>query len=131
MVKRMTNTQWSEELIQKFATADDMKVSPFYSDGKTYGTPTWIWSVVVEGQLYIRAWNGPRSRWYRSALEQKCGRIHLAKENHEVFFEKLTDEMINKKVDQAYQQKYADSVYMPPMIQAGPRSTTMQLLPRK
>jgi hypothetical protein len=131
MVKHMTNTQWSEELIQKFATADDMKVSPFYSDGKTYGTPTWIWSVVVEGQLYIRAWNGPRSRWYRSALEQKRGRIHLAKENYEVFFEKLTDETINKKVDQTYQQKYADSVYMPPMIQAGPRSTTMQLLPRK
>jgi hypothetical protein len=24
----------------------------------TYGTPTWIWSVAVDGALYVRAYNG-------------------------------------------------------------------------
>ncbi|WP_234447097.1 DUF2255 family protein [Virgibacillus salexigens] len=44
-------------------------MSPFYSDGKTYRTPTWIWSVVVNSNLYVRAYNGQRSRWYQSAIE--------------------------------------------------------------
>jgi hypothetical protein len=33
------------------------------------GTPTWIWSVVVDGALYVRA-----SRWHRAAVRQKAGR---------------------------------------------------------
>lgn len=38
--------------------SDDLHISPFREDGKTYGTPTWIWSVVVDGGLYVRAYNG-------------------------------------------------------------------------
>ena len=54
--------QWTTKQLNEFATADDMHVSPFYADGKTYGTPTWIWSVVVGNHLYVRAWNGQQSR---------------------------------------------------------------------
>lgn len=39
---------WNQEQIAAFSKADDMYISPFYSDGKTPGTPTWIWSVVVD-----------------------------------------------------------------------------------
>ncbi|WP_236756108.1 DUF2255 family protein [Actinomyces radicidentis] len=50
------------------AASDDLHVSPFREDGTTYGTPTWIWSVVVDGRLFIRAWNGPSGRWYQAAV---------------------------------------------------------------
>ena len=38
----------SKDELRKIAEADDLHISPFREDGKTYGTPTWIWSVAVE-----------------------------------------------------------------------------------
>ncbi len=29
-----------------------LKIAPFRENGKTYGTPTWIWEVVVNNELY-------------------------------------------------------------------------------
>ena len=55
---------WKEDDLRKIAGTDDLHISPFREDGITYGTPTWIWSVVVDGALYVRAYNGRNSRWY-------------------------------------------------------------------
>jgi len=48
------------ETLNKIRKSDDPHIAPFRADGKTYGTPTWIWSVVVDNQLYVRAYNGTR-----------------------------------------------------------------------
>lgn len=40
-------TAGSKDELRKIAEADDLHISPFREDGVTYGTPTWIWSVVV------------------------------------------------------------------------------------
>lgn len=44
---------WSKKELRKMAEADDLHISPFREDGITYGTPTWIWSVVVDDSLYV------------------------------------------------------------------------------
>ena len=49
---------WSKDELRKIADSDDLHISPFREDGTTYGTPTWIWSVVVDHALYVRAYNG-------------------------------------------------------------------------
>ena len=77
---------WPKNEIQKIAETDDLHISPFREDGKTYGTPTWIWSVVVDDALYVRAYNGQNSRWYKAALRQKDGRISAAGMTREVSF---------------------------------------------
>ena len=69
---------WSKEELSKIANSDDLRISPFREDGKTYGTPTWIWSVVLDDCLYVRAYNGQSSRWYQAALRQKAGRMTAA-----------------------------------------------------
>src|SRR6266516_3971541 len=56
--------KWSKEELQKIAEADDLHISPLREDGSTYGTPTWIWSVAVDDALYVRGYNGQKSRWY-------------------------------------------------------------------
>ncbi|MFC6290189.1 DUF2255 family protein [Levilactobacillus angrenensis] len=119
---------WTPEQLQRFAVADDLRVSPFYSDGKTYGTPTWIWSVVVANHLYVRAWHGQRSSWYQSAIQQRAGRIYLAGRNYPVSFTPVTDR--TTAVDAAYRQKYGQSAYLLPMIQAGPQAATVEIFPR-
>jgi hypothetical protein len=60
------------------AEADGLHIAPFREDGATYGTPRWIWSVAVDGDLYVRAYNGQKSRWYHAAVRQKAGRITAA-----------------------------------------------------
>jgi hypothetical protein len=64
---------WSKDQLRRIAAADDLNISPFRADGVTYGTPTWIWSVAVDGALYARAYNGQNSRWYQAAMRQKAG----------------------------------------------------------
>ncbi|MGM7722858.1 DUF2255 family protein [Metabacillus sp. Hm71] len=125
-------TNWSQEQMDAFREADDMYISPFYSDGKTPGTPTWIWSVVADNNLYVRAYNGQNSRWYKSAVGQKAGKIKLNGEEYNVIFQPLdTDAALTKKVDEAYKAKYGNSMYLSPMLGEGPVSATVKILPRE
>lgn len=55
-------SEWSEAELKKIAADDDLHILPFREDGVTYGTPTRIWSVVVDGGLYARAYNGQKAR---------------------------------------------------------------------
>src|SRR4029453_17040812 len=63
--------RWSTDELREIAEADGLPISSFRKDGVTYGTPTWIWSVAVDGALYARAYNGERSRWYQAAVRQR------------------------------------------------------------
>lgn len=116
---------WTRTL-DRIAANGDLHIAPFRADGATYGTPTWIWSVVVEGRLFVRPWNGHRSRWYRSAMAQRAGRIIAAGETLEVEFS-AGDPNLNRLIDKAYQAKYAGSPYLPPMVAAGPRGATVEV----
>jgi hypothetical protein len=63
----------SGEELRRIAATDDLHVAPFRDDGTTYGTPTWIWSVAVDGGLYVRAYNRTSSRWHQAAVRQRAG----------------------------------------------------------
>ena len=52
--RNLAMATWSKDELSKIAEGDDLYISPFRDDGKTYGTPTWIWSVVVDDALYVR-----------------------------------------------------------------------------
>lgn len=121
---------WQKEELGKIADADDLHIAPFREGGVTCGTPTWIWSVAVDGDLYVRAYNGPSSRWYQAALRQKAGRITAAGLTREVSFEPVAD-AIDNRIDDAYRAKYRGSPYLKPMIGAGPRSATVRITPRQ
>ena len=121
---------WSKDELRRIAETDDLHISPFREDGKTYGTPTWIWSVVVDDALYVRAYNGQNSSWYQAALRQKAGRIAAAGITKEASFEAVNGPL-NDRIDEAYRAKYHGSAYLNPMIETRPRSATIRILPRK
>lgn len=120
---------WNKDELHKIAEADDLHISPFREDGASYGTPTWIWSVAVDGALYVRGYNGQDSRWYRAATRQKAGRILAARLSKEVTFEAI-EGPINDLIDDAYRAKYRGSRYLEPMISARARSATIKIMPR-
>jgi hypothetical protein len=123
-------SSWSKDELRKIAEADDLHISPFREDGKTYGTPTWIWSVVVDDALYVRGYNGQKSRWYQAAVRQKAGRIGVAGMTKEVTFEAV-DGAINDRIDDVYRIKYKGSPFLKPMIGARARSATVKVMPRE
>lgn len=120
---------WSPDELHRIAEADDLHISPFREDGVTYGTPTWIWSVVVGDALYARAYNGRKSRWYEAAVRQKAGRIVAAGMTKEVVFAPVDGE-VNDLIDDAYRRKYRGSPYLSPMIGRRARSATVRVMPR-
>ena len=122
-------TPWPKDELSKISDSDDLHIAPFRDDGQTYGTPTWIWSVVVDDALYVRAYSGQSSRWYQAALRQKAGRILAAGITKEVTFAPV-DGPINDRISQAYRAKYRDSPYLAPMIGARARSATVKVMPR-
>jgi hypothetical protein len=123
-------SSWTKDELKKLAATDDLHISPFREDGVTYGTPTWIWSVVVDDSLYVRADNGTASRWFKAAMEQKGGRITAAGITKDVKFEPVEDS-INDRIDDAYRAKYKTSAYLRPMISKRSRSATVKIEPDK
>jgi hypothetical protein len=126
---RRSIVTWPKNELSKIAQADDLHIAPLREDGATYGTPTWIWSVAVDGDLYVRAYNGRDSRWHKAAIRQKAGRIKAAGITKDVTFEP-TDGRINDRIDDAYRAKYGDSPYLAPMIGARARAATVKITPR-
>jgi hypothetical protein len=74
---------WSADDLRRIAATDDLHISPFREDGATYGTPMWIWSVVVDGELYARAYNGQATRLIPGRAAA-AGRPHLPGREFEV-----------------------------------------------
>jgi hypothetical protein len=127
-------TAWSKNELHKIAEADDLHIAPFRADGVTYGTPTWIWSVAVDDALYVRGYNGQKSRWYQAAVRQKAGRIIAAGMTREVTFEPVEgpgNDTTNDRIDLAYRAKYKSSPYLKPMIGTRARAATVRITPRE
>jgi hypothetical protein len=122
-------TAWDKDELQRIASTDDLHIAPFRDDGVTYGTPTWIWSVAVDGDLYVRAYNGQRSSWHRAALARRAGRVIAAGMTTEVAFEPV-EGLLNDRIDDAYRTKYRGSAYLAPMIGGRARSATVRVVPR-
>ena len=121
-------TAWAPNELRRIAERDDLRIAPFREDKVTYGTPTWIWSVAVDGDLYVRAYNGQSSRWHQAALRQKAGRISTAGLTKEVTFDPV-DGAINDRIDEAYRAKYRGSPYLAPMISDRARAATVKVTP--
>lgn len=121
---------WDHAELKRIAQADDLHIAPLRDDGKIYGTPTWIWSVAVDGELYVRAYNGRNSRWHKAALRQKAGSITAAGMTKEVAFAAV-EGPINDRIDAAYRAKYRDSPYLAPMIGGLACSATVKITPRE
>ena len=125
---------WPKEELRKIAHTDDLRIAPFREDGMTCGTPTWILSVEVDDAIYVRGYNGQKSRWYQAAVRQKAGRIHAAGRVIDVAFEPIdgpADEPINVRVDDAYRAKYVRSPYLNAMTGKRARGATVKIMPRE
>lgn len=121
---------WSADTLAAIDAADDLRISPLRDDGVTYGTPTWIWAVVVDGEQYVRAYHGTRSRWYAAATARPAGRIHAAGGVYDVTFSAVAGAP-QDAIDDAYRAKHSDSPYLAAMISPRAQAATVRISPRR
>jgi hypothetical protein len=121
-------TSWSHEDLTMIAATRELQIAPLRQDGQRFAAPTIIWSVTVAGSLFVRAYNGPTSRWYRTAMAQRLGRIQLGHAVFDVAFNKV-DRSVDDVVDAAYKAKYAHSPYLAPMLAPEARAATLLISP--
>ena len=121
-------SHWNNSELEAINDADDLKIAPFHEDLQTTGTPTWIWEVVVENNLYVRAYSGVASRWYQSAIKQKRGKIIAAGKTIDVTFDMVDDPHLLEEIDKAYQQNIAVAHMCRQWLVYAPRLQPLELI---
>jgi len=121
-------SEWTKNELAAIDAADDLKMAPYHEDFKTTGTPVWIWEVVVDGGLYVRAYSGTSSRWYQAAIKQKSGKIIVAGKTEAVHYEAVKDPAVLNQIDEAYHKKYDPSPYVGPMVGERAKAATIKII---
>jgi hypothetical protein len=94
-----------------------------------------IWSVVVEGRVFVRSYTMKPRSWWRTFLEDPHGEIFVAnrKRGIKIRAMKVRSEKMKDKVSAAYREKYntPGSVgYVEDMSRSPSRDTTTELVPQ-
>ena len=119
---------WRAGELDRITQADDFQVAPYRDNHVTIGAPNWTWSVAVDGELYVRAYNGTRSSWYQSAVRERAGQISAAGLKKLVAFEPVQGG-INERIDAAFRARYGSSKYLDGMLSARASAATLRIRP--
>jgi len=126
-------TSWTRNDLGRIGAADELQLASFKEDG-TLRKPVTIWVVRVGDDLYVRAYRGSETAWFRHIQLRPEGRISAGGVTQDVTFVDVSDdEALNNKIDAAYQSKYQrySATYVDPMIAPQARATTLKLVPSK
>ena len=124
-------TGWTRHDLERIGAADELQLATFKKDG-TLRRPVVIWVVRVGDELYVRAYSGHKTAWFRHTQRRPEGRIVAGGVTKNVTFVDVSDdEALNDKIDPAYQSKYHrySATYVRPMIAPQARTTTLKLVP--
>ncbi|NOT04830.1 MAG: DUF2255 family protein [Anaerolineales bacterium] len=93
-----------------------------------------IWSVVVEGRVFVRSWSMKPRSWWRTFLEDPHGEVFVAerKRGIRVRAVQVKSEKMKDRVGAAYKEKYntpGSIRYVEDMSLSPSRDTTTELVP--
>ena len=92
------------------------------------GTPTWIWSVVVDGELYVRAYKGRVPAGTKPPCGRRRRQITAGGVTRDVSFTPV-EGAVTDRIDDVYRSKYGRSSYLASMISARARAATVRIAP--
>jgi hypothetical protein len=121
---------WANEELDKIGAAEELEIAPLRQDG-ALRKPVIIWVVRVGDNLYVRAYKGRASAWFRGVQARHEGRIWAGGVERDVTFVAEADPGVNDQIDAAYRAKYSRyPQYVAPMLTPEVRATTIKLAPR-
>ena len=124
-------TAWTNEELNKIGRAEELDIASLRRDG-TLRSPVTIWVVRVADDLYVRAYKGRTSPWFRGVQTRHEGQIQAGGVIKDVTFVEESEPDLNAQIDAAYRTKYrryaasiVDTVVTPEA-----RAATIKLVPR-
>jgi hypothetical protein len=124
-------TTWTSDELDKIGAAEELRIASLRSDG-TLRTPVIIWVVRTGDDLYVRAYKGRTSPWFRGTRDRHEGHIRAGGVNKNVTFVDVDAEAaINDKIDAAYRTKYRryEASIVDSVITPEARAATIKLGP--
>ena len=124
-------TDWIHNDLERIGAAIHLQLATFKVDGRLR-KPVTLWVVRVGDDLYVRSWRGPTSIWFQHIQQRPEAHISAGGVTKDAaFVDASSDEVLNNKLDAAYQSKYRrySSTYVDPMIAPQARATTLKLMP--
>ncbi len=121
---------WTADELKQIGTIEEIDIAALDADGRL-GKRVTIWVVRVQDGLYIRAYRGLISPWYRATQVRHQGRLYAAEAEWNVTFE-AADPQLNDQIDAQYRSKYRehDRKWVDPMVTEAAHSTTIKLVRR-
>lgn len=121
---------WTSAELKAIGGADELQLAP--SKDSTAQKPVTIWVVCVDSGVYVRAYRGSKSAWFRRMQLRHEGWISAGGVTEGVRLVGVGgDDALNDLIDAAYRSKYAKygPTYVNPMTAQPVRVTTMKLVP--
>jgi hypothetical protein len=124
-------TTWASDELDKIGTAEELEIASMRRDG-TLRSSVIIWVARVGDDLYVRAYKGRSSPWFRGTQTRHEGHIQAGGVAKDVtFVEADGDAALNDRIDAEYRSKYRRYFdIVGDMVTAQARSATIQLVPR-
>lgn len=124
-------TAWTSDELGRIGAAEELQIASLRRDG-TLRNPVTIWVVRLGNDLYVRAYKGRTSPWFRGMQTRHEGHIQAGGVDKDVTFVEQAVPDLQDQIDAAYRTKYhryagrdLDSILTPEA-----RLATIQLVPR-
>lgn len=121
---------WNSDDLSRIGNSEEIHIAAMRRDG-TFSSPTTIWTVRVDDDLYVRAIHGRDSLWFRGTQVRHEGYIEAGGVTVNVTFESPEPGM-EDQIDEAYRAKYHS--YAPDIVDSvlskEARIATLAVVPR-
>ncbi|WP_308555698.1 DUF2255 family protein [uncultured Lactobacillus sp.] len=98
-------TEWTKDELKDFETVEALQNRPYADDGKNFEQDIPTWTVVDNGNLYVRGAKGKDTKWVDFGT-RNGGQVGTNGKNYEVNYEVVSDPVEIKAVSEAFTSKY-------------------------
>ena len=122
---------WTNDELNKIGRAEELQIASLRRDGTLRSLVT-IWVVRVGEDIYVRAYKGRTSPWFRGAQARHEGQIQAGGVVKDVTFVEESEPDLNAQIDASYRTKYhryAASI-VDTVLTSEAQAATIKLVPR-
>jgi hypothetical protein len=118
---------FSPDDLDLIARTEEVEIETQAPDGPAHRTV--IWAVVDDGQVYVRTYRGPGSRWYREATANPAVALHVDGRRLTATAIPATDPDSVQRTSDGFRAKYAADPATKAMLRPNVLDTTLRLEP--
>jgi len=118
---------FADDDLARLEAAEEVEIETQAPDAATRRTVIWV--VVDDGNVFVRTYKGPNTRWYRDALANPAVAIHLDGRRLPATAIPATDPDAIERTSSGFRRKYSDDSSMPAMVAPDVLETTLRLEP--